>query len=445
MLEEIRRPERPDWFLIFRCFRLATNPGNIWLGFLGSIFTVLMLVVALFFILEVRQFQDCPASRQALEQIRQGQCAAMLRTVRVAGFETLSDAGGDLRRLAASVFGPHFLKAVREAEALKRVLFWGMFVWWLTWLPWAFFGGAISRSVSFELATGERISTAAAREYAIGHYSSYFWPPVTAGLVLLGMFGAGIALGWMAAHPVATLVALVAGLVAAYVMVVVKQRSGSSAIGKLVGLAGLAVVGALVWLASGLEVAWLAKLLMVLAFPVLIVLGIAFLFLLTVWVFGRGLMISSVSFEATDAFDALMRSAHYVIRQAWRLGLYFLIGMLYLIPCLAVVLFLALGGYAFAGVAAWLGFGEDFAGVYGALMQVPEWTTVWEAVPAWLLRGVFLVLCGLVAGWCVSFKLAFHAACYALLRRWADLAPFGEIFTEAGELQARRQPTETTS
>jgi hypothetical protein len=35
--------------------------------------------------------------------------------------------------------------------------------------------------------------------------------------------------------------------------------------------------------------------------------------------------------------------------------------------------------------------------------------------------------------------------CYALLRRWADLAPFGEIFTEAGELQARRQPTETTS
>ena len=191
-----------------------------------------------------------------------------------------------------------------------------------------------------------------------------------------------------------------------YLLLLIKQKTRSGAAGALAGPAGIALtvlLAALLWNVWPQEIGWLGRLAVVACFPLLVALGVVTLLVLLVLLFGRGLMMSTISFEATDAFDGITRAADYVLRRPWRLAFYTVVGGAYALPCFAVVAFLAFGGFVVAALAVWAGFGHGFEATYSAVFSPTRGTSLLEPFPGFVLRVLFALLCGFVAGWCASF------------------------------------------
>lgn len=422
---------RSDWTDLFRCFRLATDPAKMWLGLLGTAFTVLMLLLALFLVLEALQLMGGRTSGDALRHFRSGNFAAMYRVVGDGFDTTLTDVKWDIEDIRDSLFTGELMPALGRARTIGKVVPWALFVLLLLWIPWAYFGGAINRAAAVEYATGERVPTAEAREFAASRYGSYWWPPATVVLIIAGLFGCAAVIALAAAHLLSA-VALAGGVLGSlYALVVVKQRTESAALGSVAGLSAFFMTLLVTWLLRDVRAVWLDRLVLVAAFPVLIVLGIAAVLLFIILVFGRGLMMSTVSYESTDAFDAISRGGDYVLKRPWHLGFYTLVAAAYGAPCVVLVAFVALAGFVVASVAAWVGFGGPFVGMYNCVLGPKEWTSLAEFLPGFLLCVIFVLLCGLVVGWCVAFVQAFRAICYALIRKRVDLSDTCEIYLEA--------------
>ena len=430
---------RSDWCALFRCFRIATDPVKMWLGFLGAAFTILMLVFACFLFLEVRQLSGGATSRRVLEHVRKGDSGAAWQELRQGLRMARVDVGRDLDDIGHSVFSGELMPALRRAPTLRKVVAWSLIMLLLLWLPWAYFGGAISRAAVFEYATGERLTGAEARRFAASRYSSYLWPPVVLVLLVAGLILCGTLVGLAAAHLPAAIVFLFGSLLSLYALVVVKQKTESGLSGGLVGLGGLAGTVVLAWLLWTVHAGWLGwagRLVVVLVFPLLLALAIPALFVVLVLLFGRGLMISTVSYEGTDAFDAVSRGGDYVLKRPWHLALCTLISIVYGAPCLAVVTFFAVGGFVLASAAVWAGFGEAFGTTYDAVFNPARGVSLFEPFPGFLLRVVFVLLCGFVAGWGVSFVQSCRAVSYALIRKRVDLCETSEVFVDLDRLPA---------
>jgi len=417
-------PGRPKWLDLFQAFRIATDPGKIWTGFLGLICSFALVVVCGAVLVNVGGSSSDGAGRAIWEHLRQG-------SVEDAGTETLvqlelaaEGAVVDLKNIEQHLFDDGLMAAVNDATVLQELLLLVMGALLVAWLPWALFGGILSRSAAVEYATGRRVPRKEARAFVLGRYPSYFWPPVT--LLLLALaFLAGIVLVALASAHVASAAVLAVGLyVSLYVHLLVKQRSRSGLWATLAALVPLAatVFGAVaVWGISGVA----GRIVLVLSSPLLFLGGLAVALLLVVAGFGRGMMAATISYEGTDAFDALSRSFDYVLRHPWRLLSYTVMSVVYGAVCLSVVVFFALAAVLIAVLAAWVGYGESFAFLYGAPTVCPVIDTL-------------IVLLGcLVIGWCLSFVQAVRAIAYALLRKSVDLCETSEILLEAGAAVAK--------
>lgn len=433
---------RPDWFDLFRCFRLACDPVKIWLGFLGASFSILMLVLALALLLNVRQHTGGEISRRILTHVRTGNAAASWNELRAGMSSTWTNLRRDCSEIRAALWNGRLLEAVGRAATLRKVASSGLALLLLLWLPWAYFGGAISRAAVVEYATGRRITASEARRFAASRYSSFFWPPVAVFLVLVGLFLCGLLLALAAAHVLSALVLLVGAFGSFYALVVVKQKAGSTACGGLAALAGLTISVALAWLLWNFRpepLVWVSQMLVVLSFLVLLLLAMAAIYAFLVVLLGRGLMTSCVSYQGTDAFDAVVRAGDYLLRRPWQFAFYTLVSTAYALPCISVVALFVLGGFTIASLMAWTGFGTGFARIYSAVFAPEAGSTLFGPVPGFLLRVVFALLCGLVVGWCVSFIQSARVVCYALLRRQVDGAAPTEAYLGADQLSAMRR------
>ena len=331
------------------------------------------------------------------------------------------------------------METLRGATTLQKVIPWTVILLLLLSVPWAYFGGAIGRAAAVEYATGQRIATAEAREFAARRWSSYLWPPLALLLVLAALFLAGAVIGLAAAHLLSAAVFLLGVVGSLYLLLLVKQKTRSGVTGALAGLLGLALtilLAALLWNVWPEEMDWLGRLAVVVCFPLLLALSITALLVLLVLLFGRGLMMSAISFEATDAFDGITRAGDYVLRRPWHLAFYTVVGGAYGIPCFALVAFLAFGGFAVAALAVWAGFGQSFEGTYSAVFSPVRGTSLLQPFPGFLLRVLFALLCGLVAGWCASFIQSFRAICYALVRKSVDLSETSEVYLDISRVPA---------
>ena len=427
---------RSGWTDIFRCFRIATDPAKVWLGFLGAAFTVLVLIVAVYVLLQVFQLMGGETSRAALKHLRHGDLSAVYGTVREGIDLTWADVKWDVRYIRRSLLSGELMPALAEAHTLKKVVPWALVVLLLLWIPWAYFGGAVNRAAAVEYATGERLSTAEARDFAASRYSSYLWAPAAVIGIMVALFACGVIISFAIAHLLSTVLLLSGLLLSLCILVLTKQKAQSTLAGVLTGFIGVIITLLAAYATRNVGVLWLDKLVLVAVFPLLIALCIPVVLLCVVLVFGRGLMTSTISFEATDAFDSISRAGDYVLKQPWRLAFYAVVGMAYGIPCAVVVVFVALAAFVTASLAAWVGFGEPFVGMYGAVLGPERWHTLFEPLPGFLLCVVFVLLAGLVAGWCVSFIQSFRAICYALIRKQADLSKTTEIYLDADRVAA---------
>ena len=127
----------PGWLDLFRCFHIASDPAKVWLGFLGVIFTIFALLLALAFMLKVRQLSGSQVSRDTLASIRNGNIG---RAAQLLGDGLRSTAADlrlevrDLRRaLRTGVLGP----ASRRTAPIRTVVPWALGTLLLLWLPGA--------------------------------------------------------------------------------------------------------------------------------------------------------------------------------------------------------------------------------------------------------------------------------------------------------------------
>lgn len=430
-------PRAWSWLDLFRCFRMASDPVKIWFGFLGVIFSVMVFVVVSLAIVEVRSATGGTMSGAITDCMHAGDVGGAAAAVRESVCAVGRDARRDLRRIRSSFLTNDLARSLCGAETLALVVGSGLIAMLLMNAPWAYYGGAISRSAAVESATGERTSGAELRDFAGSRRSSYFWPPVIVTLAVAGVLATGVLVGLAAGHLLSAAVVIVGGFVSLYVLVVVKQKTRSPRTGRIAGLACGVIVVLCAWSLWDVRCLWLGRIGAVVALPFVFAAAVVALVLLVVLILGRGLMASAVSFEGSDSFDAVTRAGDYVLRRPWRLGFYWLAATLYGIPCTLFVAGLVVGAMFLAVSLLWMGIGNSFADTYAGFLAIGQGAGLSESVPSFLLGAVVVILGGLVAGWCVSFVQCYRAISYALLRQSVDHSRPSEVFLESGAAPPR--------
>jgi hypothetical protein len=240
---------------------------------------------------------------------------------------------------------------------------------------WAFFGAAICRIASVQLAANERITWIAALRHAGSKYLSYISAP------LVPLAGAALA-----AAPI-------------FVMGLIMYPGG-------LGI----FLAALTW-------------------PVLLIFGLMMTLLLLGLFFGWPLMWGTISTEGTDSFDALSRSYAYVFQAP----------LYYLFYAVVAAILGWLGWLLvqnFAAGVIWLtywaaGWGSTDTQII-AVMPGGEISGLGYA-GAWLIR--FWVGCVkvLAVGYLFSYFWTASVVIYFLLRRNVDATEMDEVFLDADE------------
>jgi hypothetical protein len=253
---------------------------------------------------------------------------------------------------------------------------------------WAFFGAAITRIASVQLATGQRIGMAAAIRHAAGKWPSYFFAP------LLPLFGVALAV----------LPVFCVGLF---------LRIGFTAF-----LAGLVV--------------W----------PLVLLAGLVMAILLVGLLFGWPLMWGTISTEGTDSFDALSRAYAYTFQRPLHYLFYAVVaaaigGLGWILVRNFAAGIIWMGYWA----AAWgcgndlitsiLGRGEPLSGMsHGGAVMIHFWAGCVKL---------------LAVGYLFSYFWTASSAIYFLLRRDVDSTAMDEVFldADASEQAAPLPPIET--
>jgi hypothetical protein len=439
------RETRPDnrsagWRDIFRVFRMSCDPARLRLGFLAVVICFVELALAGLVLVEVQHLRGSMNCRRIRREILRRDHAAALDAARDALGAAASSARDEAARIGDSALSPTLAPALREARTLHEIGVAAVVLVALLWLPWCYCTGSINRSAAVQYATGRRIRACDARRYAASRFGAYFWPPVALVLLVGALAGIGSLIALAAAHLAASVVATVGGILTLYVYVYVKQRTLTTAWGRIAALPVLVGTVAGVYYLWSWTPGWLERagqLVLIVAFPVLIVLGLLAVLLLAVLVFGRGLMAAATSYESTGALDAITRAGDYLRRRPWQYIAYGLLAKGYGLACGAGVVLLAAAAFLLASLVAWAGFGGDFADVHGSLLSGGRGEYGFELARRGLMNAVFLALASLVAGWAVAFAHSYWPVCYALLRRQVDGAAPAEICIDPGEGERR--------
>jgi len=240
---------------------------------------------------------------------------------------------------------------------------------------WSFFGAAICRIASVQLATNERVSWGSVLRHACTKYMAYFSAPL---IPLVGVA--------LAALPV---------LVFGFIMY----------------LGGLGV------------------LLAALAWPLLLIAGLIMTLLLLGLFFGWPLMWGTISTEGTDSFDALSRSYAYVFQRPLH----------YLFYAVVAAFFGWLGWLLVRDFTAGIIWMTYWAASWGAtnvkinsIMPGGDISGMGYA-GAWLIHLWTGCVKLLAVGYLFSFFWTVSVAIYFLLRRTVDATEMDEVFLDADE------------
>jgi hypothetical protein len=239
---------------------------------------------------------------------------------------------------------------------------------------WAFFGAAICRIASVQLATSERVSWSSALRHACTKYVAYFSAPI---MPLVGVT--------LAALPV---------LVLGFIM--------------YLGL-GVFLV-ALIW-------------------PLLLIAGLIMTLLLMGLFFGWPLMWGTISTEGTDSFDALSRSYAYVFQRPLHYLFYAIVAAVF--GWLGWLLV-----QNFASGIIWMTYWSASWGAgdaqINAVMQRGDIGAIGGA-GAWLIHLWTGCVKLLAVSYLFSYFWTASVAIYFLLRRTVDATEMDEVFLDADE------------
>lgn len=267
----------------------------------------------------------------------------------------------------------------------------------------SFFGGAICRITAVRITRDEALPIKAALDFAREKFSALFAAP----LLPFGIF----LIAWV--------LIFVGGAVAAIPVLEV-----------IAGLFyGLTLIGGAVMAATLLAV-----------------------------VLGFHLMWPTIAVEASDAFDAVQRSAGYLVSRAWHVGFYSFVLLLYgavsfVMVRLAAMLAMKLTHFASGAGMNLATSGETSTiGKLDAMWSMPAWGELpllpsagdagfWgvfriapltgsESIAAFLIALSVFVVVGLVGAFVVSFYFAGSTQMYLLLRRDVDAVDYDEIYYE---------------
>ncbi len=242
---------------------------------------------------------------------------------------------------------------------------------------WAFFGAAICRIASVQLATSERISWSSALRHACTKYIAYFSAPL---IPLVGVA--------LTALPV---------LAIGFIMYLY--------------LGGLGVfLAALSW-------------------PLMLIAGLVMTLLLLGLFFGWPLMWATISTEGTDSFDALSRSYAYVFQRPLH----------YLFYAIVAAILGWLGWFLVHNFASGIIWMTYWAASWGAKDELVGKVMSGGELPGMGNAGVWLIhFCTgcvklLAVGYLFSFFWTASVSIYFLLRRTVDATEMDEVFLEADE------------
>jgi hypothetical protein len=241
---------------------------------------------------------------------------------------------------------------------------------------WAFFGAAICRIASVQLATSERLGWGSALRHACIKYPAYFSAPL---IPLLGVA--------LAALPVL-------------------------------------VVGLIMHLFGGFGV-FLAAL----SWPLMLIAGLVMTLLLLGLFFGWPLMWGTISTEGTDSFDALSRSYAYVFQRPLHYLFYAIVASI--LGWLGWILV-----QNFASAIIWMTY---WAASWGANDELVGKVMLGGELPGLGNAGVWLIhlFTGCVKLLAVSYLFSYFwtasVAIYFLLRRSVDATEMDEVFLDTDE------------
>jgi hypothetical protein len=416
------RELKGDWRDLFNGFMLALDLRKMFLGFVGLLLSIAVIVVFLGILdhwdpLILRN----PMQLKADPQASYGSCveAVLLPT------SVTVDRPVDLscRGICLSVASSARYILCSPAWGVRLI---PLAVFLLLVLIWSYFGGAISRIAAVEVAKDERIETQKALQYVGRKYSAFFWAPLVC-ILFFALFAfcnaAGGAVGWIVDQVIP-------------------------------GLGGLAV-------AAFLPLALLSGFLMA-----LIVIGS---------VFGGPLFHPAVGAEGTDSFDAISRGFSYVYSRPWHYGFYQIVAAVYGTICCAFVAW-----FGFFMVRLGLGAGRAGMAIFGSgadfdrLLPEPitrlffgsaagysgdSWTTaagrpvsdhLWdlgflEIVASIVLLVWLFIVFGMIAGYVVSYLCSSQTLIYFLLRKKVDGIEMIEVFEEKEEGEEEFKPEEPSA
>jgi hypothetical protein len=240
---------------------------------------------------------------------------------------------------------------------------------------WAFFGAAICRIASVQMAAGERITWTSALQHASSKFLSYFFAPLIPIFVIA-----------LASLPV---------LVFGFIM--------------KIGGVGI-FFSALFW-------------------PLLLVAGLVITLVLLGLFFGWPLMWGAISTEGTDSFDALSRSYAYVYQRPLH----------YLFYSLVAAIFGWLGWLFVRNFASGIIGMTYWAASWGAgeaqIRNVMPGGSIdgIGSAGAWLIHFWTGCIKVLAVGYLFSFFWVASVAIYYLLRRSVDATEMDEVFLDADE------------
>ncbi len=263
---------------------------------------------------------------------------------------------------------------------------------------WAIFGGAITRIAAVQFARDEKIGLMDALRFSTSKFLSYAGAPVIP-LFFVAFF---------------TLLCMAGGFI--------------SWLFALVGLPGLGAIfsGSL----------WVLPLLA----------GFAMTMILLLWSIGWPLMLSTISAEGSDSFDALSRSYAYAFQRPWHYLFYAVAATIYGSLCSFVVLLFADVVVHVSHWAVSWGGGKSLQSLLDQMFYyAPEasgWSTTLSAdnVPtgarklgAIFTGGWLYVVFMLLVGFVYSYFWSASTIIYFLLRRDVDNTEIQEVFLEGAE------------
>lgn len=338
-----------DWRDVFKGFRMALDPRKITLAVGGIATSTVFVFLALLLVFVIRD----EGVRKAITEFRAS--TLLVEMIKALKFGCATQPG----------FCPLILGIVAI----------------VSWLVWAYFGGAISRIAAVEIAKDERIELVEAAKFAREKYRSVFWSPlaVVLAVIFFGLCNAAV------------------GLVGRHI---------PWGIGQL--LVSIPLVLALF---SGLLMA-------------LLLVGLAF---------GAPLMVPTICVEGTDSFDAISRSMSYVYARPWRYLWCKLVALVYGIPCAAFIvsfaaLFVTMGIY----VGAW-GMGSSFDALHRAWLTGVFPGTLLGNIAGVIYSGWLYLVIASVLGYVISYILTSDTIIYMILRKAEDGTEMTEVYEEEEE------------